>query len=277
MDGDDWRTADIFSYGKHFLPMNYLELLAVKMTANGQHKYAHCDQRKYYGWVVTVEDVLQWIGVWMYMLAFPQQSSARRSFFTPPTNGFGPIHNISQILARGGRGERGGAWFEMMQACFELPQWSNGTETQKETGGDVYRSAKFTHDDPFKRSRRWWDSLRAAFHHAVIPAWLLTADESMVRWLGHGMPGLMVVLRKPTPIGLEIHTLCCSLSGILVWFEVYGRQRGNGKEALQRRAPKEHSPHTAYAPTLLCFGAQLCPLPRHPCLTLIPPQNSVPF
>ena len=46
-------------------------------------------------------------------------------------------------------------------------------------------------------------------------------DESMVRWEGAGMPGLMVVLRKPTPIGLELHTLCCALCGVLIWFEVY--------------------------------------------------------
>eukprot|EP00965_Chrysotila_dentata_P017713 588951-Pleurochrysis_carterae.AAC.1 len=56
---------------------------------------------------------------------------------------------------------------------------------------------------------------------------MLVLDESMVRWEGQGMPGLMVVARKPTPIGLERHTLCCELSGILVWFEVYG-----GKEAM---------------------------------------------
>ena len=52
----------------------------------------------------------------------------------------------------------------------------------------------------------------------------------MVRWLGMGMPGLMVVPRKPTPIGLELHTLCCSLSGILVYFEVY-----EGKKAMESK------------------------------------------
>lgn len=58
----------------------------------------------------------------------------------------------------------------------------------------------------------------------------MVLDESMVRWMGRGMSGLMVILRKPTPIGLELHTLCCALSGVLVWFEVY-----EGKEAMAKK------------------------------------------
>lgn len=55
----------------------------------------------------------------------------------------------------------------------------------------------------------------------------MVLDESMVKWMGTGMPGLMVILRKPTPIGLELHTLCCAQCGVLVWFEIY-----EGKEAM---------------------------------------------
>eukprot|EP00965_Chrysotila_dentata_P197824 6178418-Pleurochrysis_carterae.AAC.3 len=55
----------------------------------------------------------------------------------------------------------------------------------------------------------------------------MVLDESMVRWMGTGMPGLMVILRKPTPVRLELHPLCCALSGILINFEVY-----EGKEAM---------------------------------------------
>lgn len=77
---------------------------------------------------------------------------------------------------------------------------------------------------------RWWDALRDAFHRAITCSWLLVLDESMVKWMGTGMPGLMVILRKPTPIGLELHTLCCALCGVLVWFEVY-----EGKEAMAKK------------------------------------------
>jgi len=52
----------------------------------------------------------------------------------------------------------------------------------------------------------------------------------MVKWVGKGMPGLMVIPRKPTPIGLELHTLCDSQSGIMVNFEVY-----EGKEAMENK------------------------------------------
>ena len=54
--------------------------------------------------------------------------------------------------------------------------------------------------------------------------------ESMIKWLGRGMPGFMWVLRKPTPKGLELHTLCCGLCGILLWFEVY-----EGKTAMETK------------------------------------------
>eukprot|EP00966_Prymnesium_polylepis_P010351 238907-Prymnesium_polylepis.1 len=59
----------------------------------------------------------------------------------------------------------------------------------------------------------------------------------MVKWMGHGMPGLMVILRKPTPIGLELHTLCCALTGILVWFEIY-----EGKAAMTLKEYNDEYP-----------------------------------
>ena len=37
----------------------------------------------------------------------------------------------------------------------------------------------------------------------------------------------MVILRKPTPVGFELHTLCCALCGVLCWFELY-----EGKDAM---------------------------------------------
>ena len=38
------------------------------------------------------------------------------------------------------------------------------------------------------------------------------------------------MFRKPTPKGLELHTLCCGLCGILLWFEVY-----EGKTAMETK------------------------------------------
>ena len=234
---DDWRTAPLLEYAKHFLPLTYLETMAAEMQHIGQQKYNE-GQRRFDKWVVTLEDLLQWIGVWTYMLAFPQQSSTRRSFFQAPLGGYGPAHNLQNILLLGGRGKRGLSWFENMMNCFTLPQWRSSLEAPLENGERVPRSAKYSKDDPFAPTRRFWDSLRAAFMSAMECGWLLCLDESMVKWTGRGMPGLMVILRKPTPVGLELHTLCDSSSGVLAWFEVYEGKDAMAKKPFNDKHPK---------------------------------------
>ena len=61
------RCEERFRCAKFFLPMTYLGHLAAMMQANGKARH----DRKipgYANWTVTVDDVLQWIGVWMYIL-----------------------------------------------------------------------------------------------------------------------------------------------------------------------------------------------------------------
>ena len=153
----------------------------------------------------------------MYMLAFPQPGG-RRVYWEDPPGGFGPRHKLQQWLRLGENGEKAVRWFETMLACFTLPQYARG-------------DAAWEKDDPFQQVRNFWDALRDAFYNAVVASWLLVLDESMVQWMGRGMPGLMVIMRKPTPIGLELHTLCCALCGVLVWFKVYeGKARMAKKE-----------------------------------------------
>ena len=43
----------------------------------------------YKGWSVSVDDVFQWIGCWLYMLAFPIPGP-RSQYFKSPS--FGPFH-----------------------------------------------------------------------------------------------------------------------------------------------------------------------------------------
>lgn len=164
-------------------------------------------------WRVTTEDLWQWLGVWFYMLAF-EENADRRAYFSAPGKfrRFGPRHVVEETLLRGKNGAKGVKWFENMLCCFSLPTRTN------------------TDNDPFMQTRHMWESCRKVFANAVSPGWLITLDESMVKWLGKNMPGLMVVPRKPTPVGLEVHTLCCSLSGIMVNFEVY-----EGKEAMEKK------------------------------------------
>ena len=210
-------SSGIFDLGCLFLPMTFLTLMAAEMTTIGKAKRADGDHDFPAGWEVSQADLLQWIGVWMYMLAFPQPGG-RRVYWEEPPGGFGPRHKLQACLRLGENGEKGIKWFELMLRCFTLPGYSRG-------------DAGWKKDDPFHATRRFWDALRDGFYAAVEASWLLVLDESMVQWQGRGMPGLMVILRKPTPIGLELHTLCCALCGILVYFEVYeGKLAMEGKE-----------------------------------------------
>lgn len=129
---EDWKEADLFTYAKHFLLMNFLKLMAKSMTDAGREKAAS-GQRKFDKWQVTV--LLQWIGVWMYMLAFPQQASSRRSYFTKI--GFGPQHDLQGILLQVRRGrkglgkgclrERGSRGGAAWAAVREGPGWLSGS------------------------------------------------------------------------------------------------------------------------------------------------------
>jgi hypothetical protein len=209
LNNGNYHSASLFQLGLHFLPVLFLTAMATEMTLAGERLYKD-GNNDFKNWNVTVDDLYQWIGVWMYFLAFPM-AGERRAYWQEPPGGWGPRHRLADFLRLGGNGEKSVRWFEKMEQTFKLP-----TDDKRK-------------DDPFKPTRRWWEALRDAFYSAISPSWILTLDESMVKWMGIGMPGLMVILRKPTPIGLELHTLCCAMCGILVWFEVY-----EGKVAMEK-------------------------------------------
>ena len=210
-DSSEDIQAYFFDVCLSWLNTGFFAELADIMQQNGRDRGA-----AWASWRVNVNDIWQWLGVWFYMLAFPV-AGERRAYFNPAPGKphcFGPRHALEETLQRGKNGGgKGCKWFENMQACFELPTGPNARES-----------------DPFMATRYMWDTCRATFNAAVSPGWIMTLDESMVKWLGKSMPGLMVVPRKPTPMGLEVHTLCCSLSGVLVNFEVF-----EGKEAMESR------------------------------------------
>lgn len=189
--------------------VGFFKEMAELMQENGRAK-----GQLWASWKVTLDDLWQFVGVWYYMLAF-EEIGCRRNYFSGISgraSHFGPRHCVEEFLLRGKNGVKGVRWFENMLTCFDLPK------------GDVPNT------DPFYKTRYMWECCREHFVASVTPGWLLTLDESMVKWVGRGMPGQMVVPRKPTPFGLEIHTLCCSISGILVNFEVY-----EGKEAMESK------------------------------------------
>mmetsp|Transcript_56077 Transcript_56077/g.122080 ORF Transcript_56077/g.122080 Transcript_56077/m.122080 type:complete len:253 (+) Transcript_56077:606-1364(+) len=220
--------------------------MAVAMTEEGAKKAA-AGHAGYSNWSVSVDDILQWIGVWLYMLAYPQVG-ARAKYWEERKGGYGPRHRLAEHLKLGsnGNGVKGRKWFEQMHACFTLP-----VKTDERAGAT-------SEEDPFKPVRRFWDSLCESFHNAVVCSWLMVLEESMVQWEGRGMPGLMAVARKPTPVGLELHTLCCGLCGILLWFEVY-----EGKEAMARKKYNDLYTKSIALTLRMCepfFGSVMLPL-----------------
>ncbi|KAL1508654.1 hypothetical protein AB1Y20_004750 [Prymnesium parvum] len=197
----DQQTVEFFFAAcKSWFNMDFLSDMAELMHKKGREKGV-----QWAAWKVSVDDLLQWIGVWYYFLAFPQ-SGGRRSYFMHSSahRTFGPRHYLEEWLKRGKNGDHKGVkWFENMETVFSLPKGDVGTT------------------DPFHEVRHMWESFGSHFRKVVTPGWLLCLDESMVAWQGKGMPGLMVVPRKPTPLGLEIHTLCDAQSGVLVNYEVF--------------------------------------------------------
>ena len=203
-DEDD-MSAYFFDVCLSWLHEGFFRQMADEMQSKGRSKGT-----LWASWKVSLEDLWQWLGVWFYMLAF-EELGERRCYFQG-TSRFGPRHILEEYLLRGKNGAKGVKWFENMLTCFTLPT------------GNV------TESDPFQATRYMWECCRSQFVECVSPGWLITLDESMVKWKGRAMPGLMVVPRKPTPVGLEVHTLCCSLSGVLVNFEIY-----EGKEAMKNK------------------------------------------
>ena len=80
--------------------------------------------------------------------------------------------------------------------------------------------------DPFNPIRSFVDSWNQRMQDSLNPGKLLIVDESMALWKGRGMPGLMVVPRKPTPVGRESHTTACGDTSCIIFVEPYeGKDR----------------------------------------------------
>ena len=249
----DYANASFFSLCMYWLsagmalsdadgePPLFLEVMAAAMQAAGRAKATGPSDR-WAQWCVSYQDLIQWIGTWYYMLAFPQPGN-REAYFRPPS--FGPTHNLAAVLARGENGNRGLRWFIQMHACFTMP---TGTVAE---------------DDPFLPVACMWESFRVHLTKAVTPGTLLLLDESMVKWVGRNMPGLMVVQRKPTPMGAELHTLCCAHSGIMVNYELY-----EGKARMEKKEfTNVHPKHVAL--TLRCLKPYFGTV-SPPCVHVLP-------
>eukprot|EP00965_Chrysotila_dentata_P173064 5710837-Pleurochrysis_carterae.AAC.1 len=124
----DWQNTSLFVLACHFQPLELLGEMAAVMTTEGAEKAA-AGMSGYGGWNVTLDDLLQWIGVWRYMLAFPQ-GGERSKYWEEPKGGFGPRHCLSEYLRIGqsGEGVKGRKWFAQMHAYGRYP---NGQRMKK--------------------------------------------------------------------------------------------------------------------------------------------------
>ena len=105
--------------------------------------------------------------------------------------------------------------FRDIERAFCLPTYGNPE--------DVFNPIRFFAD-------QWNDNMKGVFE----PSWVLVVDESMGKWLGKGMPGLMVVPRKPTPCGREAHTTACGETCVILFYEMYeGKERMEAKEFVE--------------------------------------------
>lgn len=106
-----------------------------------------------------------------------------------------------------------GRW-RLLQRCFSLPMHPIQN-----------------HVDPFRPIRRFEEQWNARMVDCLDPGKFITVDESMALWKGRGMPGLMHVPRKPTPVGRETHTAADVETGVIIWSELYeGKDRMADKE-----------------------------------------------
>eukprot|EP00951_Prasinocladus_malaysianus_P045561 scaffold608898_cov17-Prasinocladus_malaysianus.AAC.1 len=84
---------------------------------------------------------------------------------------------------------------------------------------------------PFSHIRYFEEQGNASMERVLILGSLLVVDESMAQWKGRGMPGLMKVPRKPTPVGRETHTTADAETGVINRSKLYeGRERMGEKE-----------------------------------------------
>ena len=104
------------------------------------------------------------------------------------------------------------ARFHRLMMTFTLPTYGDGT-------------------DPFDPIRMFVDAWNTNMESTILPGPTIIVDESMGLWKGRGMPGLMVVARKPTPIGRESHTTADGDTSCIIFVEPYeGKDRMQDKE-----------------------------------------------
>mmetsp|Transcript_5073 Transcript_5073/g.14159 ORF Transcript_5073/g.14159 Transcript_5073/m.14159 type:complete len:471 (-) Transcript_5073:163-1575(-) len=147
----------------------------------------------------------------MHMLVNPVPGDKHKLWRTADEAMEGTVY-IPQELGKYGLSH--GRW-QQLQRAFRLPMHPEDSQGP----------------DPFRPIRSFEEEWNKSMASALTPGSLLVVDESMGLWKGHGMPGLLKVPHKPTPIGWESHTTVCVKTGALLFSELYeGKTRMANKE-----------------------------------------------
>jgi hypothetical protein len=77
-------------------------------------------------------------------------------------------------------------------------------------------------NDKLYQIRAFLDAYNKILKEAIIPGKYLCVDESMNQWLGHGMPNLMKIPRKPHPIGQEWWTVADVQTCYIIRLDITG-------------------------------------------------------
>ena len=162
--------------------------VAAYIDGRGRHKFTNTWK------TLTTGLFIRWLGLWHQMLADPIPGD-RRSYWTNKKDyecfsrdraSFSEVMDIHQ--------------FEEIYCAFGVPP------------GDE--------EDSHYLVRTSIDHFNSHAVKIYGPGWLIVVDESMIAWTGRGMPGWIVVPRKPKPMGMECKTACCSETKIIIRLDV---------------------------------------------------------
>ena len=187
----------------HCFPDNGFQEIAQATTKVGRVKLKRST------WDVSAGEMCCFLGLKQYMMIFPMQGPVEQYWedagVTEDDDMVSVCHNVGRYGLAYNR-------YREIERCFALPTHGDTT--------DVF--------DPVRYFVEVWNK---NMEKAFVPGYVLTVDESMGLWKGKGMPGLMSVPRKPTPIGREAHTTACGETGVIVFYEIYeGKERMADKE-----------------------------------------------
>lgn len=175
------RAVDVYY---DLTAMGFLEETVTYINGKGSQKYQG-------GWgYLTKGEYLRWMGIWFQMMAEPRDGGRRAYWKTEvPYESF----SCSQYSLAGVMSERR---FDAIKSVFAMPP------------GPA--------DDKFRKVRRFIESWNLHMAEVYTPSYQLVEDESMLFWSGRNMPGFIYIPRKPKATGLEMKSIACAESQVLL-------------------------------------------------------------